>query len=364
MRLETEAAFARVQPAGALPDPSAGITLGGLESEHPWRSADMGRESSIALRQRFPLWGKRGLARDIARQQAEATGLDRDDVQRTLLAEAEAAYVDYWHADQAIAVIDRRLALLQQIEELASVRYALGQVAQQDAIRAQVAQTAMQRERITRLSIQREAIATLNSVLGRSADAPLAAPRHAPELPFAESDEPLHNHPALLAQQARADAARSDVELQRRNRWPDVMLGAGLMRRDGGFQSSELMLEIDIPLQQRARREREREARLMEEAAQLRSQSIRRTLEGQLARARVRWADARERRELTERRLLPQADAAFHSALASYRVGEVDFSALLDGLDQWQGADLDRVDAVRDELLAAAAARAIEGDSP
>jgi len=60
--------------------------------------------------------------------------------------------------------------------------------------------------------------------------------------------------------------------------------------------------------------------------------------------------------------LLPQADATFQSALASYQVGEVDFGTLLEALNEWQGADLARVDALRDELLGAAAVRAIEGD--
>src|SRR3546814_10915221 len=43
-------------------------------------------------------------------------------------------------------------------------------------------------------------------------------------------------------------------------------------------------------------------------------------------------------------------------------VGEVDFGTLLEALNEWQGADLARVDALRDELLGAAAVRAIEGD--
>src|SRR3546814_16150018 len=85
-----------------------------------------------------------------------------------------------WHADQAVAVLDRRIALLRQVEEMAGVRYALGRAAQQDAIRAQVEQTSLQRERIERLAAKQEAAATLNAVLGRRSDAPLATPDEAP----------------------------------------------------------------------------------------------------------------------------------------------------------------------------------------
>ena len=136
------------------------------------------------------------------------------------------------------------------------------------------------------------------------------------------------------------------------------------MQRENGPESLELMLEVEIPFQQRARREREREADLLEEAALARVDALRRALEGRGAIAKAQWTSAREQRELIEEVLLPQADAAYQSALASYQVGEIDFGTLLEALNQWQGADLARVDALRDELLGAAAVRAIEGDTP
>lgn len=366
--LEAEAARARILPAGALPDPSAGIALRGLDPGRPWRGAEMGSEIIYSLRQQFPLWGKRDLARTGAREEAHASELDRDAAARDLIAEAESAYVRYWHADQAVAVLDRRIALLRQVEEMAGVRYALGAAAQQDAIRAQVEQTNMQRERIERLAAKREAMAMLNTVLGRPSDASLAAPEAAPLLPVSAVARPdsqqIADHPAVLAQQARADAARTNAVLQRRKRLPDVTLGVGVMQRGGGLDSVELMLEVEIPFQRRARREREREANLLQEAALARVEATRRTLDGRGAAARAQWTGARERRQLTEKTLLPQADAAYQSALASYQVGEVDFGTLLEALNEWQGANLARVDALRDELLGAATVRAIEGEAP
>ena len=152
MDFEAQAAEARIQPAGAMPDPMASVGFRGLDPNKPWRSAGAEREVNYALRQRLPLWGKRALARTAASQDAVAVGLDRLTTARDLLADAEAAYARYWHADQAVAVLDRRIALLRQVEEMAGVRYALGRAAQQDAIRAQVEQTSLQRERIERLA--------------------------------------------------------------------------------------------------------------------------------------------------------------------------------------------------------------------
>ena len=367
MDFETQAAEARILQAGALPDPTASIGFRGLDPDEPWRSTGSAREVDYALRQRLPLWGKRGLARTAASQDAVAAGLDRNTTARDLLGEAEAAYVRYWHADQAVAVLDRRIALLRQVEEMAGVRYALGRAAQQDAIRAQVEQTSLQRERIGRRAARQEAAATLNAALGRRADAPLATPDQAPRLSvhsasLAEALDGADAHPAVRSQQARAEAARTKVTLERRNRFPDVTVGVGAMQLGNGTESTELMLEVEIPFQQRARRERERESRLLEDAALARRDATLRAVEERAASAWVQWTSARERRGLIEDTLLPQADANWQSALASYQVGEVDFGTLLEALNEWQGADLARVDALRDELLGAAAVRAIEGE--
>ncbi|WP_296247778.1 TolC family protein [uncultured Stenotrophomonas sp.] len=364
---EAQAAEARIQPAGALPDPTASVGFRGLDPDKPWRSAGADREVDYALRQRFPLWGKRGLARTAASQDAVAVGLDRITTARDLLADAEAAYVRYWHADQAVAILDRRIALLRQVEEMAGVRYALGRAAQQDAIRAQVEQTSLKRERIERLAAKQEAAATLNAVLGRRSDAPLVTPDEAPRLTvhsasLAEALDGADAHPAVRSQQARADAARTNVVLERRNRFPDLTLGVGAMQLGNGIESTELMLEVEIPFQQRARRERERESRLLEDAALARMDATLRAVEERSTTAWSQWTSARERRGLIENTLLPQADATWQSALASYQVGEVDFGTLLEALNEWQGADLARVDALRDELLGAAAVRAIEGE--
>lgn len=368
MQAEAEAAQARIFPAGALPDPMVGISLQGINPDRPNLLPGNVGSATYSVKQPFPLWGKRGLARDVARQQADAVQLEREAAALRLLAQAEQAYVRYWHAREGVAVVDRLIELLAQMEEVARVRYALGVAAQQDSIRAQVARTAMQRERIERLAIREEAVAMLNATLGRPADAPLAEPTGEPVLavPAASLGEALGllaeaRHPALRASTALAGAADSAAQLQRRRRLPDLTLGVGVMQRDDRVDAYEVMLEVEIPLQRRALREREREALLMGDAARARAQAIGTELQGQLGQAWAQTRSAREQRRLIEQTLLPQAQANFESALASYRVGDVDFGTLLEALEAWQGADLSRVDVRRNELVGAATVRALIG---
>lgn len=371
MQLQTDAAQAGVYPAGALPDPMASISLLGIDRDHPSLLPGNVGSTVYQVRQSFPLWGKRRLAREAAQHEVQAIDFERDAVALDLLSQAERSYVRYWHAGESVKVVDRIITLLEQVEDIASVRYGLGVAAQQDSIRAQVERTTTQRERIERLSLQQQESASLNAVLGRSADAPLAEPAMQPVLAIRQASlaEALRNlehgdHPLLRADQALAGAARSNVELESRNRFPDISLGLGAMQRGTALDSYEVMLEVEIPIQQHARRERERRSRLLEDAALARAEASRVELQGRLGTAWVRWSSAREQRQLIENTLLPQSDANFKSALASYQVGEVDFATLLAALQAWQGADLARLDTLRDELLGAADVRAIEGNLP
>lgn len=368
---DTEAARAQAVAAGSLPNPSVGISLQGISPDHPsLLPANVGG-TSYQLRQRIPLWGKRALARGIAERTADAIGAGREAAALELLAQAEAAYVRYWHAGQALRLVDEQITLLQSLEEIAGVRYALGMVPQQDAIRAQVQTTRLRGERIALEETGNEAGILLNLLLGRRADAPLAPALQAPQLAVASASlgDALArldkgSHPALQAAQAQVEAAQDSLRLRQRERWPDISVGVGAMQRGHRIDGYELMLEVELPLQRRALAAREREARRLEDAALARADAKQTSLGGQLGIAWAQWRSAQRQRALLGSTRIPQAEANYRSALASYQLGEVDFNALLDALTDWQDARLANLDATRDELLGAAGVRALEGDTP
>ena len=103
MALEAEAAQARVQPAGALPDPMAQIELRDIDVDQPRVLPAQVGSTFYQLRQRFPLWGKRGLARDAASADASSAGYRRDARLRELIAATEQSYVRYWYAGASAA---------------------------------------------------------------------------------------------------------------------------------------------------------------------------------------------------------------------------------------------------------------------
>ncbi|MCO5055718.1 TolC family protein [Thermomonas sp.] len=361
---EVEAARARVLPAGSLPNPTAAVSLQGLGASGP-------RLTSFQLRQPLPLWGKRPLARAIAEQQAQAQDASRDATALDLLAQAESAYVRYWHAAQARQLLDGQIALLENVEEIAGVRYALGMAPQQDAIRAQVARSDALGRRIALEQAGEEAAVQLNLTMGRSPLASLQSPQGPPQLPVASitlaaATQRLDRgqHPALRAAQAQLAAAQDSLApaparvLARcqPGHWRDATRPSFRWHRvDAGSRTAAAAA--------RAGRPRTRGA-----GARRRPASARRGA------ANPAGSAARAGLVAVAQRPAPARTAGVHPHSAGrgelplrageLSVGEVDFNALLDALSQWQEAKLARLDAQRDELLAAAAVRAIEGEAP
>ncbi|UXI66060.1 TolC family protein [Tahibacter amnicola] len=369
MTLDAQAAAARVQPAGALPDPMVQAELRDIDADKPRLLPAQVGSTFYQLRQRVPLWGKRGLARDAASADADAGAYKRDARLRELIADAERAYVRYWYAGQSAATLDHIVKLLDDLEQLAAQRYAAGLAPQQDAIKAQVERSSMQRERIERIAMQREAKAQLNASLARRPSEPLADPIREPSLELpANLDAAIaatfDTHPALAAEVATVRAAEQRRELAYRNRFPDITVGLAPIQVGKRLEGWELMVEVEIPFQQTTRRNLEREATLMRDAAEARREAAAVELAGQAGEVRASWEGAREQRALIEHTLLPQTDANFESALASYQVGAVDFTTLLDALRQRRAADLTRLDVARDMLLNAATLRSLIGATP
>jgi len=90
-----------------------------------------------------------------------------------------------------------------------------------------------------------------------------------------------------------AAAADQALDLQRRRRLPDLTVGVGAMQMGNRLDGYELMLEVEIPFQRRALREREREAALRSDAARARVDQTLSALEARFGETWARWSSAR-----------------------------------------------------------------------
>jgi cobalt-zinc-cadmium efflux system outer membrane protein len=347
-QLEAEAARERIGPAGALPDPFLRVELENITkngAQNATLSPSRVGDTKYLLAQPLPFWGKRDLKRDIAAAEAEQAGGRAADAWAEVAARIKGLYAQYWLTHRALQLTRENIALSRQLEQIAQVRYASGLAAQQDAIRAQVERSTLENDLVGMETDYRQQAAFINALLARGANAPLAEPSVLRPLPArldaARLGERLvKRNPQLAIEAARIDGAEKSRDLAYRNRFPDFIVGVQPMQGGDRVDAWTLMLEMNIPLQQGARRSQEREAERLLEAAAARKEALGHRLGGELSGAVANLEAARTTEDITRNRLLPQAELTFKSALAGYETGKVDFATLLDAQRQIRNARL------------------------
>ncbi|MCU0764637.1 MAG: TolC family protein [Burkholderiaceae bacterium] len=348
MRLEAEAAAARVAPAGNLPDPSFAMELRDITrdgtSSATLNPSNVG-STKYTVRQMFPWPGKRDLARAAAEASAEQSSQAARAAWNELAMRIKVAHARRYELAQRREIVGEIDTLLAGLEAVTRSRYAGGLASQADAVRALSERTMLRGELISLASQARAVDAQVNALLARPPDAPLAAPSGL-RLPAEEPQFPAlagrlrDRNPELAADRARLDSAERSRELAYRNRYPDFALAVSPIQRDNRLADWDVMFEVTIPLQQGTRRAQEKEAEAMVAAAGARREATMQRAMGELGTALAQLAGAREMARLTEASLLPQARLNLQAALAAYETGKVDFPALLDAERQVRQARL------------------------
>ena len=344
MQFEVDAAAARAESAGRLPDPKLrvewmDITQAGEQNATllPSRTGS----TVYTLMQELPWFGKRALQKDIADLEILDAKGRAAWAWADIAARIKVGFAQWVSVHQNTRLNQEILDLLTRLEKVAQVRYAAGLAVQADAIRAQVELTMVQNELIALENEQRMTGARLNMLLARPADAALAAPvqRQPPPAALQRDAAVLlararANNPQLASDEARRQAAEKSRDLVLRNRYPDFSIGVAPTQVRNGIRDWGLMLEVSIPFQQSTRRANEREAQAMVAAAAARLEATANQLQAELAENISGLDAARRTGEIIRANLLPQTELTFKSALASYENGKVDFATLLDAQRQ------------------------------
>ncbi len=359
MRFEAQAAVERVAPAGALPDPRLRTELMDITrmgEQNPTLLPGKVGSTRYTLMQDLPWFGKRGLKQDIAQLEADASQRKAEGGWTELAARIKTVQAQRHYLRRNAQLTQEIIDLMQRLEKVAQLRYAGGLAAQQDVIRSQVEQTAMQSELLAIEGEARQADARLNALLARPGAAPLAR--------AALEERVRSRNPQLFAQDALLQAAGKSRDLAYSNRYPDFTLAIAPTQYQTAIKEWALMLEINIPLQQGARRAQEREAEAMLAAAQSRKEALANQLLSDLAENLAAMETARRSAALTESSLLPQAELGLRSALAAYENGKVDFATVLDAQRQIRLARQTRIKAQLEAQMRLAEIERLAGEEP
>ena len=350
---ETEAAGARVRPAGALEDPMLEAGLLNLPID-TWR---LNREDMtmkmLGISQKVPYPGKRRLRQDVAAKNAESVAFGYRETVNRVTRNVKVAYYDLALVDRSIELVQKNKLLVEQLFRIAEGRYTVGQGVQADVLKAQT-QLAKMTEELVRMGRERRAMeADLAMALGRGAETSAIRP----EMPRLESavlridelrEAALRERPQLLGLQSLIDKNQKALDLARKEYYPDFDVRLSYGQRDKMPDGTprpdmvNLTIGINLPIWRENKLDpMVAEAQAMREAALSMYQAQYNEL---LAKLRQQVATAEQSREsasLFETGILPQARLALESALAAYRVSRVDFPMLLDSQMTVLGYEID-----------------------
>lgn len=352
-RARLGAAGERIAPAGALPDPM--VTFGGMSV--PVTSFDLDREPMtqfpVMFQQRLPFPGKQAAATAVARADSAVADAGSSLVEADLVATAVRAYYTLADARTGLEVWRARVALAEQAVAVSQVRYETGVAPQTDLLRARLRRAELDERRRQLDAAVAAAQARLDALRAGPAE-PVFTPTlvSTAAVPGLRGDSvpppgllrqlAMQGNPALRTAAAEVERAERTVRVFAIAARPDFTVGVqGGVRFGGREPFLTALVGISLPLYAGRKQGPAAEAaRLGAAAAAQRYDDLAARLAAEVQAAAADLEALRRRILQTADEIVPLAEAASASALERYRVGAIEFSAVLDAQDDLFRAQL------------------------
>jgi outer membrane protein, heavy metal efflux system len=308
----------------------------------------------LKLSQKLPFPGKRRLRGQIATHEVAIAKEELRMTEFTIRADVTKAYYDLWQVHQNLLIYAHDKELMTQFATIVEQKYAVGQVAQPDVLRAQVELTRL----ITRVTTETlklgDVRARLNGFLSRPPEASLGVPRDAPtpevRQTLAELTElTLHSRPEIATRAVAIDRDATALALAQQAYFPDFEVYAERFFNAGRRDGFGVVFSATIPLAYREKYDAgvaEAKARVSASKADLRAAQD--TALAEVKSALVRAQTAVALVTLYTQTHVPQAEQALASARISYQTGKVDFLSLIDSLRVVEQVHLEHIAAATD----------------
>jgi cobalt-zinc-cadmium efflux system outer membrane protein len=305
-------------------------------------------DGAVSVSQKLPFPGKlsaRGRIVEDAVRMALAT---LADTRIATVAQVQKAYYSYYLADVSIQITRQSEQLLRQIHDVAGARYKAGAATQQDVLRAEVELYGLQNELITLEQQRATARALLNTLMNRSADAPLPPPR-AFELAQVEWKLPqamqqaVKSNPRLTRLQAQIERDLETLKLARLNYFPDLTVGStytfisssGISPVRTGDDAWSLAFGLNLPVWWQRLRARVLEGNAQTLASVEEYNDLRNRLVFELQDTLVKIDTQYRQALLLHDLIVPRAWQTVTVSTSTYQAGTLEFTALIDNWRKW-----------------------------
>jgi outer membrane protein, heavy metal efflux system len=310
-------------------------------------------EWTAGVTQSLGLNGANGRLRAAAEAEAQAVNAELKRRKAFRLADVRKAYAECGAASERVTIHTEQDKRLRKVEQIIGLRGRDGDAAGYDLRRVRLEARSIAAQKALADGEVRAACATLSRLTGE-ADARVKELLFTVLKPMRLTVETGSDRSDLEAQRYRVAAAEAQADAARRQRLPDLAVGAGYKQRsDGGLSSRgpTISLGIRLPIFSGGSASRAAEARkrAVESELALSAVAVAADRDAALARAEAAYEAAQIAARTAEdaRRISDIADA-------SYQGGETDITDLIDGYRAGAEAQINAIDLAERALKARA----------
>lgn len=317
-----EAAAYRVDPAGSLDDPMLSYGVAPLTAD-----ADRSLNQRVDFNQKIPWPGTLAARESAARYDAMAAERDVDALRLRVIAQAKAAYAEWYFVHAALDIHYATQALLDELIATAETRYAAGRALKQDVLQAEVERADLDKHLLRLLRDEATVQARINALLNQAPDTKLPPADAIPEsidLPAFESMQSLalSRHPELAQLEARISASVSRITLAEKAFYPDFQVGVGYNSLwDDVDKRPVFGVSINVPLDRSRRRSDLGRAQAEKRRAEWTLIERQAELLADLTQARAEVVAAQSSVALFRDQLVPLSAEYLEAAIADYQSG-------------------------------------------
>ena len=330
---------------GTLPDPMVSVNAMNFPTDTYERDQEAMTQLQVGFSQVFPFPGKLGLKEEAAEYDARAAGHSVDELRLQLIKNVKSKWWQLYYMDRALETVDSNQALLRQFITVAKTKYETGKGLQQDVLLSQLELSRLMDQEIQLEAIRRNQAIQLNILMDRPANDPITLPDKVSKMmPNLVDESELYQkaasvRPRLKQMETQIDAAKSRLDLAKRDYYPDFKLGVTYGDRTGdnppprgGARSDfvSVMVGVKIPLYAG----RKQSKAVSQKSLELQKNRYALLDEKGLVTAAISSAvtdyhRAKKQYSLFGSGIVPQAQQTVQSMLAGYQVSEVDFLNLV-----------------------------------
>ncbi|MGD9899714.1 MAG: TolC family protein [Calditrichaceae bacterium] len=327
-----------IGPAGSLPDPVITFGLNNLPMDTYSFDQEPMTQKTIGLMQMFPFWGKLTMKQDIAEIDALMGAEGYDESKLQIIRLIKNTYYDLYYTDRAINITNENRLLLENVIQVATIKYQSGKGIQRDLLQSQLEQLKLD-ETLEILKQQESTLkARMNILLNRAPDQPIGNPQALTADKLDKSldqiiELSLQKNPMLKIKDLNTEKTSVTEKLKRREYWPDISLTAMYGQRENRPDFLSATVSLSIPIYaHRKQSQKIQEAAALNESAKFEYENTKNEILYQIKVTYDNYQKNLRLLALYETQMIPQSQQAYESAISAYSNDRIDYTSMIDNL--------------------------------